>query len=163
MIKITDERKCCGCAVCVQVCPVKCICMEERTLGAVFPTVDDSKCIGCGACDRVCPIQNREYLVANNRQHAYAAFAKDSTARYKGSSGGVFGVLAKKVISYGGIVYGAAFDSGLKLRCTSAGTYEKLEALYKSKYLQSDMSSASKEIETRLKQGRKILFVSAPC
>ena len=162
MIDIKEEKNCCGCGACVAVCPKHCIRMEERTLGAVFPVVDSDLCVHCDACTRVCPIINASHDKAVE-QSAYAAIAKDPSQRFEGSSGGTFGVFARAFLKRGGVVYGAAFDEQLKLRCTSAETEAELKRLYKSKYLQSDMTERFPEILARLKQGEKVMFVSTPC
>lgn len=161
MVQILQERDCCGCGACSAVCPQNCITMQEGTLGHLFPHVDQTKCVGCGLCDRVCPMQVN--LKHCDRQTAVAAFAKDATTRFEGSSGGMFGVFSKKLLANGYIVYGAAFDEDLKLQCMSANTVEELSPLYKSKYLQSDMTGGFKKIKEQLRAGKKILFVSTPC
>ena len=161
MVQILQERDCCGCGACSVVCPQNCITMQEGTLGHLFPRVDQTKCVGCGLCDRVCPMQVN--LKHCDRQTAVAAFAKDATTRFEGSSGGMFGVFSKKLLANGYIVYGAAFDEDLKLQCMSANTVEELSPLYKSKYLQSDMTGGFKKIKEQLRAGKKILFVSTPC
>ena len=161
MIQILQERDCCGYGACSVVCPQNCITMQEGTLGHLFPRVDQTKCVGCGLCNRVCPMQVD--LTHCDRQAAVAAFAKDATTRFEGSSGGMFGVFSKKLLANGYIVYGAAFDEDLKLQCMSANTVEELSPLYKSKYLQSDMTGGFKKIKEQLRAGKKILFVSTPC
>lgn len=161
MIQILQERDCCGCGACSVVCPQNCITMQEGTLGHLFPHVDQTKCVGCGLCDRVCPMQVN--LKHCDRQTAVAAFAKDAFTRFEGSSGGMFGVFSKKLLANGYIVYGAAFAEDLKLQCMSANTVEELSPLYKSKYLQSDMTGGFKKIKEQLRAGKKILFVSTPC
>ena len=161
MIQILQERDCCGYGACSVVCPQNCITMQEGTLGHLFPRVDQTKCVGCGLCDRVCPMQVN--LKHCDRQTAVAAFAKDASTRFEGSSGGMFGVFSKKLLANGYIVYGAAFDEDLKLQCMSANTVEELSPLYKSKYLQSDMTGGFKKIKEQLRAGKKILFVSTPC
>ena len=126
MIEILAEKDCCGCGACMAVCPKQCIQMVPGTLGAVFPRVDTSICIQCGACERVCPVLNAEDAPKAAQQKAYAVIAKDAKTRFAASSGGAFGVLASGVIAGGGIVYGAAFDQNLQLKCTVAESLEEL-------------------------------------
>lgn len=161
MIQILRERDCCGCGACSVACPQNCITMQEGTLGHLFPSIDQTKCINCGLCDKVCPMQVN--LTHCDGQTAVAAFAKDATTRFEGSSGGMFGVFSKKLLANGYIVYGAAFNEDLKLQCISANTEEGLSPLCKSKYLQSDMTGCFKKVREQLRAGKKILFVSTPC
>lgn len=162
MIQILQEKDCCGCGACSIACPKNCITMEERSLGHLFPSIDYDKCVNCGKCERVCPMLSQH----NNEdftQKAFAAYARNSDVRFEGSSGGMFGVFARKLMECGFVVYGAAFDERLKLKCTLAETKDKLHPLCKSKYLQSELTGKYIEIESRLKKGDKVLFVSTPC
>ena len=163
MIHISREKDCCGCGACRAVCPTDAIAMQHATLGALIPTVDTDRCVQCGACDRVCPMSNRVDGSDALRSDAYAAYAKDDSVRYSGSSGGMFGTFATHLIQEGYLVYGAAFDEHLQLKCTGAETVEQLAPLTKSKYLQSDASAQYAEIKRALDSGRSVLFVSTPC
>lgn len=164
MIAITEEKQCCGCGACNATCPVGCIEMVAGTLGAVFPIVDSEKCIRCKRCESVCPMLHAQSLKhSESEQQVFAAYAKDTSVRFSGSSGGIFGVLAKHLISKGYVVYGAGFDDNLKLRCMEAHNEAMLRPLLKSKYLQSDMSSQYKNIRKKLECGEQVFFVSTPC
>lgn len=163
MINISEEKNCCGCGACSIACPNDCITMTGGTLGHLFPNVDSSKCIDCGKCDSVCPMQTDIKQSATFLQKSYAAYAKDSQILFSGSSGGIFGVFAKKIIQTDGAVYGAAFNGELKLGCALARNAEELKPLYKSKYLQSDLTGRYEEIKKKLLNGENILFVSTPC
>ncbi len=162
MIRTEQKALCCGCGSCVRVCPKGCISMTEDAAGFRYARVDMQQCVGCNACEQVCPMLNFE-LGESPSDPAYAAYAKDGKIRFQGSSGGMFGVMARATLKENGMVYGAAFDKGLKLRCTAASTEKELEALYKSKYLQCDLGESFFEIEALLKKGRKVLFVATPC
>lgn len=163
MIQVLNEKDCCGCGACASVCPKRCIKMEKATLGCVIPKVELNDCINCGACEKVCPIKTDSLLNSEFNQTAFAAYAKDNEIRKNGSSGGMFQIFANKVFSLGGIVYGAAFDDLLNLKCTSAQNSDELQHLLKSKYLQSDMGGQFAEIKNVLDAGRQVLYVSTPC
>lgn len=162
MIQILQEKDCCGCGACSVACPKDCITMEERSLGHLFPSVDRTLCVKCGKCETVCPMLAQPSKQPLEKK-AFAAYAKAADVRFEGSSGGMFGVFARELIDQGFVVYGAAFDKELKLKCTPAETKEELHPLCKSKYLQSDLTGRYKEIENRLKKCDKVLFVSTPC
>ncbi len=157
-----SKEKCCGCGGCAAVCPRSCIQMQEDETGFVYPAVDQGKCIDCHLCQQNCPMQCSVPEVHWSRK-AYAAYATDENQRFQGSSGGLFGIAAAEVIQSGGIVFGAAFDSCLRLTMTSAETAEGLKRLYKSKYLQSDCQSAYPRIQAELMEGRLVLVCATPC
>lgn len=99
MIQIVDKSQCCGCTACVSVCPKQCIAMQEDEEGFLYPVVDTSLCIDCNLCQKVCP----ELHPMNTRTplHVYAAKHKDEQIRLASSSGGIFTLLAEKVIDEG--------------------------------------------------------------
>ena len=163
MIQILHENNCCGCGACQVVCPVSCIHMVEGTLGAQLPRVDLQKCIKCGKCEKVCPMLHAEKEKNLAPQVAYAAYAENTAVRFAGSSGGLFGTLAKALVKECYLVYGAAFDEDLKLKCTSATNEAELVPLFKSKYLQSELAGRLAEIKQLLDSGSKVMFVSTPC
>ena len=92
-----------------------------------------------------------------------AAVDADKDELMLSSSGGAFSVLARKVISHGGTVYGHAFDEGLHVACVRADNLDGLAALRGSKYVQSDMGNAMSLVRDDLKAGREVLFSGTPC
>ena len=121
------------------------------------------KCVDCGLCEKVCPYGN-EYPRLNP-SIVYAAVNKDDDMRLKSSSGGVFPVIATNVLHEDGLVYGAAFSLPEKDRvehiCIASS--DSLERVCGSKYLQSDMNEAFRDVAEKLKEGKKILFSGTPC
>ncbi len=162
MINIIDESQCCGCGACSIVCPKECIQMVPKTLGHFFPKVKEDICIACGKCDQVCPMKQKKKK-QNFKQIAYAAYAKEPEIRFAGSSGGMVGAFSLQLLRDNYIVYGAAFDSNLQLKCRKAAKESDLAILLKSKYLQSDLTCQYKKIKDNLENGKKVLFVSTPC
>ncbi len=165
MIRITDEKNCCGCGACVATCPVECISVKEGTLGATFPCVNEEMCINCQMCENVCPILNAESPknTQTYTQALYIGYSKEDSIRFKSSSGGMFYTFAAALISEGYQIFGSSFDDNLKLKCTSTNTLEGLNKLCKSKYIQSDITSKYLEIKERLENSQKIMIVSTPC
>lgn len=93
----------------------------------------------------------------------FAAYNSDGQVRRESSAGGVFSVLAQRIISEGGVVYGAAFDDNCRVVHRRVETLENLETLRRSKYAFSHLGSAIKDAVRDLQEGRKVLFCSVPC
>lgn len=49
-----EKNECCGCGVCLAVCPKNAIAMEIDEEGFSYPRIDAEKCIRCGKCSAVC-------------------------------------------------------------------------------------------------------------
>ncbi len=155
--------KCCGCRTCEIACPTNAITFTKDKFAFEIPFIDTAKCIDCGKCSKVCPVLHKEEV--DNKQHLLcgAAYALDKDAKFKGSSGGLFGLLAKEILHAGGIVYGAAFGDNHQLLTTCATSESKLEPLYKSKYLLCNTNGEFKNIKNALEEGRNVLYCSSPC
>ncbi len=58
LVKFDDER-CKGCELCVSVCPVKIIRIDQTKINTkgyhAAGTQEIEKCIGCGNCATICP------------------------------------------------------------------------------------------------------------
>lgn len=95
---------------------------------------------------------------------AFAARNRDDGVRRRSSSGGVYHALASHVIGdLGGVVYGCAFDGGLRavhVRCETMGEAERCMG---SKYSQSDMGDSIRRVREDLESGRTVLFTGTPC
>lgn len=162
MLKIEDKSQCCGCQACENICPVHAIRMVPDAEGFNYPAVDTDLCTDCGLCERICPEANgyRERAAGT----CMAAKNSDEEIRSKSSSGGIFYALAEKVLEqYGGVVFGAVFDSSLRVVHSYTETVSGLWSFMGSKYVQSYMGNSYREAEVFLKHGRKVLFSGTPC
>lgn len=167
-----DVRKigarCCGCEACMNACPTDAISMKEGARGFLFPNINPEKCIHCGKCFSVCPVTSEAEKDKNTKQgepDCYAAASVDEI-RQKSSSGGIFQVLARKILSQGGVVFGAAwekdgdFPSVHHIMVTEP---EKLDVLSGSKYVQSRIGWTYRQVRAALKKNQKVLFSGTPC
>lgn len=161
MINIKSKEDCCGCSACAQRCPKQCIKMLEDEEGFLYPKVDETKCINCHLCEKVCPVANQ----AESRIpiDSYAAYNMDDGVRKDSSSGGVFTLLAEKVIDEGGVVFGATWNEKWNVVHTYTETKEGIVQFRGSKYVQSIIGETYKQAEAFLKSGRKVLFSGTPC
>jgi len=162
MIIIEKKEQCNGCHACSNICPVQCIEMKEDSEGFRYPEVDYKKCIKCNKCIDVCPLLKEKKDIFKEPK-AYACLNKNEKIRMESSSGGIFTLLAEKILDDNGVVFGAAFTKELRLEHKYIEKKEDLNELRGSKYLQSEIGDTLKQVLEFLKDGRKVLFSGTPC
>lgn len=166
MINIEDKSKCTGCTACANVCPKKCISMNEDTEGFVYPEVDFENCIDCKKCEKVCPGNNiiRPLNMINN---AYVVRAKDDEYLMNGTSGGFVGPLIDYVLANHGICCVSSMDEDMVVRHVFVKSLDEWENKKKkvqgSKYVQSKIDGCFDTIKNSLCKGTPVLFIGTPC
>lgn len=160
-MSVTNKNKkdCCGCGVCRDACPKKCIVMKEDKLGFLYPEVNADSCVECGLCERVCPF---EHHALNLPRTAYAAWNTDEAAYSRSSSGGAAYALGSYVIENGGVVYGCE-GNGLEIKHVRIDSIDDLRRLQGSKYVQSNLTDIYRNIKSDLESGKIVLFTGTPC
>lgn len=161
MIRITDKKNCCGCEACVQKCPKHCITMRVDSEGFLYPNVDEPLCINCGLCEKVCPEINNN--PSRDPFQVFAAQANENEILQKSSSGGIFTLLATKILNKKGVVFGAIFDKNWSVIHSYTENVSELDSFRRSKYLQSKIGNTYKQVEKFLKLGNIVLFTGTPC
>lgn len=159
MLKIPSN--CTGCYACVNICPKKCISMIESDPGFLYPNIDRNQCIECGQCERVCPLISKVEL--SKSTVAFAVKNKYNEERNRSTSGGFFPLIAKYVISKGGIVAGAAYDDNFVARHIFIESVDQIQLLQGAKYSQSRIGDSFLKIEKFLQSERTVLFSGTPC
>ena len=109
MLEIENKEKCSGCHACYSVCPTKAIEMVEDEKGFKYPVIDQQKCVNCHLCEKTCPIINKK--IVDNEPKAYSCYNKNNEVRSKSSSGGIFTLIASKILEKNGVVFGASFNN----------------------------------------------------
>lgn len=164
MINFTDKSKCSGCYACSNICPKNCIKMTSDEEGFWYPQIDADKCVNCGLCEKVCPIINQQIIDSSFETKAIAAINLDEKTRLESSSGGIFTLIAERIVEQGGVVFGAALTSDFKaVEHICVDNSDDLEKLRGSKYLQSEIGDTYKQAKEYLDNGRKVLFTGTPC
>lgn len=161
MDKICHIDLCTGCTACVNSCPLNAIYMVQDNFGFLYPEINDNMCIDCGKCKVACPQNNDARYNGENKFYAGVSF--DDEIKEKSSSGGIFSLLAEKIIKKGGVVFGAAFDKEFNVNHIGVDKIADLRLLRGSKYVQSNIGDCFEQVENFLEKGRYVLFSGTPC
>lgn len=107
---------------------------------------DKNLCIGCNLCKKVYPVINR--LQDNMYQvKVYACQNKNKDITLKSSSGGIFTLLAKCILSKNGIVFGTKFNENLELIHDYIESESELQYFRGSKYVQSNINYVFRDVK----------------
>ena len=161
-IVLCDVNTCTQCLSCVQSCPKACITMTEAKDGFYIPEIDTARCVKCGVCVKACHVIS-DKVSYNRPLKTYACWTSSTSDREKSSSGGVFSVLARKILSRGGVVFGAYMNEELQVRHIWIDNEDDLYKLQGSKYIQSSLSDTYCEVRKFLSDGVPVLFTGTPC
>lgn len=159
-ISSLKKDECCGCTACVSCCPTKAIEMQIDYEGFLYPVVDEIKCMDCGKCMKVC----RDVKFYNEPQHIYACWSKDNALRAKSSSGGIFSLLAERILTRGGYVCAVGYSDD----CTEClhkiiSSLGELDDLRRAKFVQSKKYDVYNRLKSLLLEGKEVLFCGTPC
>lgn len=161
-MEIVEQKKdCCGCHACYNICPTQAIEMQQDEEGFLYPVILQDKCIKCNRCKNVCPVLNKPE--DKPFQTAYGCYANKKEEQMTSSSGGIFSVLARKVLFEQGIVCGAAYDKTQAVYHLMIDSEEDLYRLKETKYVQSQIGDVFKTIKDKLGQEKMVLFSGTPC
>lgn len=160
--EICDRKFCTGCEACANICPHQAIEMRVDWRGFRYPHVNSSECIDCGLCQKQCP-GNKNETKPFEFGRCFAFQEKNETYLYNASSGGAFGVIARYVLQQGGVVFGASMDSAYHINYKAVETIEDLKLLHGSKYVQSYVNDAYRQVKNCLEHQRAVLFCGCPC
>ena len=161
MINIYNKVNCCGCNACVQICPQKCIIMEEDYEGFLYPKIELQKCINCRLCEKVCPVLNR--FSSSTVLDSYACYTYNEYIQERSSSGGILYEMSKYILEKKGIVCGACFDENWEVFHSCADNVEDSVKFRGSKYVQSKIGDVYSHVKDYLKKGKYVLFIGTPC
>ncbi len=161
MISIQEKTACCGCSACAAVCPQQCISLESDDEGFWYPHVDTSLCTDCHLCEKACPVLSPQ--AERIPLHVYAAINRDEEVRARSASGGMFSLIAEKILAEGGVVFGVRFNESWEAVFGYTETREGLEAFRRSKYVQAWVGDSYHQVKAFLQKGRKVLFSGTPC
>lgn len=159
--KLNKKDKCTGCTACYNSCPYGAIDMASNDEGFFEPKINYNKCKYCGICYNVCPELNLD-IKKLPKQVSYAAYIKDNNI-LNSSSGGIFYIIAEKILKNNGVVYGCAWNINMEASHIRIAAINEINRLQGSKYVQSKLNEIFKEVEHDLFNNRVVLFSGTPC
>lgn len=155
---------CCGCEVCIQVCPKGVFSPVRDCIGFLYPKADASKCVSCGLCARKCPVLNAEKIAAASHNiEVYAGWHTDKKTLAESSSGGFFSALSQAIFDIGGKVAGAVYSEDFRaVEFFLADSYPQTAEMRGSKYVQGRKADIYAKIKSALATS-PVLFCATPC
>ena len=160
---MVPARDCTGCSACCGRCPEHAIAMVEDREGFLYPRIDSRKCSECGLCVAICPVESPVPVESTDAPLVYAGWTTDRSLLRRSSSGGVFSEIARRVLQDGGVVFGAAYGENMVVRHVAVQTWEDLDRLRGSKYVQADVGDTYRQASEFLDAGRQVLYSGTPC
>lgn len=165
-VVLADREHCTGCGYCASICADRAIEMKQSDVdGFFYPDIDTERCVGCGLCEQACPALRLpvEQGTEGFCSAVYAARALMDGIREHSASGGIFPVLASKILEENGCVAGVAWEGKTSAFHRMIQEKNDLPLLRGTKYFQSRMGNVYEEIRQMLSQGKRVLFCGTPC
>ncbi len=154
---------CISCENCINTCPRNAIIRSNDILtGSIIPQINRKLCIKCNKCIKKCPVLNN-YKINTDFQRAFASQNKNIEIRKKSSSGGIFSLLAEKIIEKHGYVCGAVIDENNVVRHKIINDIDEIEKIRGSKYVESQINNIFSQIKTILDNNGLVYFSGTPC
>lgn len=169
---IREKKLCCGCGLCVSVCPVDAIRYDKGTF-----EIDDDICIDCGLCYACCPrtffpiamkrsqedVSNIKFIEQlNYYQEIYTAQTTDDRIKEVAQDGGIVTTLLKMAFQQnlidGALAVGLG-DKPLEPRSLMIKNEEELLKTAGTKYTNSPML----QILHEYRNYKRLAVVGTPC
>lgn len=159
IIKLKD---CYGCGVCVKICPVKIITLQENENGFYSPAIkQENKCIECGLCLKVCAFNHSEVCQDLGTEiKSFSGWSNNNNVRTHCSSGGIGFEIGQKLIEKGYEAIGVKYVSEKKrAQHYIATTVHEFMPSVGSKYIPSYTADAFAKIDRK----KRYLVTGTPC
>lgn len=159
MKTVCAKNMCAGCMVCTNICKKNAITIidDHKTYNAV---IDELKCVNCGLCEKICPnVTSVDRIEPIFWKEGWAA---DTKIRNSASSGGVASAIIYSFINDGGYVVSCMFNKG-EFTFALTNSAQEAEKFTGSKYVKSSPKTIYIDIDKKLKDGEKVLFIGLPC
>lgn len=122
--------------------------------------IDEVKCVNCGLCEKICP--NVKCVEQVNPIFWKEGWALNPEIRSNASSGGIASSIIYSFIKNGGYVASCMLNKG-EFVFELTNSTQRAEQFVGSKYVKSNPKTIYIDIERKLQEGKKVLFVGLPC
>ena len=162
-MEICNPNLCTGCNACANICPQKCITLQENRYGELHPKIDEEKCLKCNLCIKTCP--NNKTIARNYPIKCFASWITNNEKRKRCASGGIGTAMSEYVISKKkGVVFGTKYNETMTPVVTKGTNLNDIENFKGSKYVQSIIANNTfAEVKLLLKTGVFVLYIGTPC
>ena len=159
MKTVCAKDMCAGCMACINMCKKSAITIVDdyKTYNAV---IDEVKCVNCGLCEKICP--NVKCVEQVNPIFWKEGWALNPEIRSNASSGGIASSIIYSFIRNGGYVASCMLNKG-EFVFELTNSTQRAEQFVGSKYVKSNPKTIYIDIERKLQEGKKVLFVGLPC
>lgn len=149
---------CMQCGVCEAICPKSALKLVRDEIGDVVDFVISDNCINCGLCISRCPLNFSLPMKETNECHATRVSEVNGS-----SSGGVVTAIVKAFVEGGGYACISVETEDCLARHILTNDLGVVEKSVGSKYIVSETIGVFPEIEAKLKNGDRVLYVSISC
>ncbi len=156
-----NPNLCSGCNACYEICPAKCIHIEQDSKGFSYPRIDAAACTSCGLCKKICPFNAPVPL--NPIISAYGLKLNDEIKRKESQSGGAFTAFAEYILKNNGIVYGVGLTENMSASYMRVDSLSNLCLLKGSKYVQAHLIHIFPLVEKDLLNHKTVFFSGTAC
>lgn len=164
MIKIEDNKDCCGCTACASICPHNAISMLPDIMGFLYPVVDKASCVECGLCEKICQFHDKYNRYDNyDTPEVFGCRHKNTEELSHSQSGAAAWAITQTFLQQPGVVYGVGYESVAHIVHKRATTLEECQEFRGSKYVQSDLRGVFRQVKDDLNAGHRVLFFGTGC
>lgn len=157
------KDQCNGCMACINVCPKNIISVKKDKLGFAYPFLNEpEKCINCNRCNDVCP-SRKKHKITTNVGEVICGYNRNQEDRYSSSSGGIFPLLCRTILSSSGVCYGVSFNENFETHHIRIFSESDIRLISSSKYVEAGREYIFRSVEEDLKTGIIVLFSGTPC